>query len=44
MQLGVETSTEIVSLLFIRICMIAHILAQVIKGLDIQQHSAGSLS
>jgi hypothetical protein len=42
-QLAVETSVETVPLL-IRICVITRILARVIEGLGILQHSAGSLS
>jgi hypothetical protein len=42
-QLGVETPTEAVSLLLIRIIMIPCILAQVVKGLSILQYHAGSL-
>jgi hypothetical protein len=42
-QLGVETPTEAVSLLLIRISMITCILAQVVEGLSILQDRAGSL-
>jgi hypothetical protein len=42
-QLGVETPTEAVSLLFIRISMITCILAQVIEGLSVLQYHASSL-
>jgi hypothetical protein len=38
-QLGVETPVEAVSLLFIRVSMIPHVLAHVIEGLGILQHS-----
>jgi hypothetical protein len=43
-QLGVESSTEMVSLLLIRICMITRILTHVVEGLGILQYSAGPLS
>jgi hypothetical protein len=42
-QLGVETPVEAVSLLFIRVSMIPCILAQVIEGLGILQHSTSPL-
>jgi hypothetical protein len=42
-QLGVETPAEAVSLLLIRICVITCVLAQIIEGLGILQHSAGPL-
>jgi hypothetical protein len=42
-QLGVETPTEAVSLLLIRISMIPCVLAQVVEGLSILQYRAGSL-
>jgi hypothetical protein len=42
-QLGVETPAKAVSLLLIRISMIPCILAQVIEGLSVLQHRAGSL-
>jgi hypothetical protein len=34
-KLGVEPSLETVPLIFIRVCMITRVLAQVIKGLSI---------
>jgi hypothetical protein len=43
MQLGVETPAEAISLLFIRVSMIPRILAQVVEGLVILQHSTGPL-
>jgi hypothetical protein len=42
-QLGIETPAETVSLLFIKVSMIPRILAQVVEGLGILQHSAGPL-
>jgi hypothetical protein len=42
-QLGVETPTEAVSLLLVKISMITCILAQVIEGLSVLQYRAGSL-
>jgi hypothetical protein len=42
-QLGVETPAEAVSLLFIRVSMITHVLTQVVEGLGILQYSVGPL-
>ena len=42
-QIGIETSTEAVSLLLIGISMITCILAQVVEGLSVLQYRAGSL-
>jgi hypothetical protein len=42
-QLGVETPTEAVFLLLVRISMITCILAQVIEGLSVLQYRAGSM-
>jgi uncharacterized protein (DUF486 family) len=43
-KLGVESCAEMISLLLIWICMITSILAHVVDGMGILQHSAGSLS
>jgi hypothetical protein len=42
-QLGIETPTEAVSLLLVRISMITCILAQVVEGLSVLQYREGSL-
>ena len=42
-QLGIETSTEVVSLLLIRISMVTCILAHVVEGLTVLKYRAGSL-
>jgi hypothetical protein len=44
MELGVEPSPEVVPLLLIRVCMITHILAQVIESLGVLQYRASPLS
>jgi hypothetical protein len=43
-ELGVEPSSEAVSLFLIRVYMITCILAQIIESLGILQHGAGPLS
>ena len=43
LELGVKTTTEMILLLGIAICMIARILAQMIEDLCVLKHSAGSL-
>jgi hypothetical protein len=44
MEPGAEPSLESVPLLFIKVCMITRILAQVIESLVILQHGVGPLS
>ena len=43
LELGVKTTSEMILLLGITICMITGILAQVIEDLCVLKHSAGSL-
>jgi hypothetical protein len=43
-KLGVETPAEAVSLLFIRVSMISCVLAHVVEGLGLLQHSTSTLS
>jgi hypothetical protein len=43
LQLGIETSTEAVSLLLVEISMITCVLAQVVEGMSVMQYHAGSL-
>ena len=43
LELGVKTTTEMILLLGIAVCMIARILAQMIEDLCVLKHSAGSL-
>jgi hypothetical protein len=42
-ELGVQATTETISLLGIGVCMITRILTQVIEGLCILHYGAGSL-
>ena len=43
LELGIKTTTKVILLLGIRVCMMTGILAQVIENLCVLKHSAGSL-
>jgi hypothetical protein len=43
LELGVKTTTEMILLLGITVCMMTGILAQMIENLCVLKHSAGSL-
>jgi len=43
LELGIKSTTKMIALLGVCICMMARILAQIIEGLCILKNSAGSL-